>query len=403
MRPFTATIPLGEAQQRLRAAARPLARVETVALDQLTGRVLAEDVTARADVPPFARAMMDGYAVRADDTSGATPGTPRELSVVGRVFTGEVFTGRVSAGQAVEIATGAPLPDGATAVVMVEETAPGVTADRVLVRTSVTPGQHVGRAGADIAQGEVVLRAGDHLLPARVGVLAALGLREAPVYARPRVALVSTGNEVVPPGTPLRPGQIHDVNRTTLCAIVAAHGGEPAPLAVAADTLDALHEALAATVGCDAIVFSGGSSVGDRDLLIDLLQSRGEVIFHGVATRPGKPTAFGTIGGAPLFGMPGNPTSCLTNAYVMLVPFLRTLAHLPPHRPHVVRVPLARRVASAPDRTQFYTVRIVDGHAEPAFKASSDITSMAHADGYVEIAAEVTALEAGSIVDVVLF
>ena len=403
MRPFTATIPLEEAQQRLRDAARPLARVETVALDQLVGRVLAEDVTARADVPPFARAMMDGYAVRADDTTGATPDTPRVLSVVGRVFTGEVFGGRVGAGEAVEIATGAPLPDGATVVVMVEDTAPGASADRVLVRASVAPGQHVGRAGADISQGEVVLRAGDHLLPARVGVLAALGLREALVYARPRVAIVSTGNEVVPPGTPLRPGQIHDVNRTTLCAIVDAHGGEPAPLAVAADTLDALHEALAETVGCDAIVFSGGSSVGDRDLLIDLLQSRGEVVFHGVATRPGKPTAFGTIGGAPVFGMPGNPTSCLTNAYVMLVPFLRTLAHLPPHRPHVVRVPLARRVASAPDRTQFYTVRIVDGHAEPAFKASSDITSMAHADGYVEIAAEVTALEAGSIVDVVLF
>ena len=403
MRPFTATIPLEEAQQRLREAARPVARVETVPLEHLAGRVLADDVVARTNVPPFARAMMDGYAVRADDTVGATPDTPRELSVIGRVFTGEVFTGHVGAGEAVEIATGAPLPGGATAVVMVEDTTPGATTDRVIVRGRVGPGQHVGRAGADIAHGEEVLRAGDHLLPARVGVLAALGLREASVYARPRVAIVSTGNEVVPPGTPLRPGQIHDVNRTTLGAIVAEHGGEPAPLAVAADTLDALHDALAETAGCDAIVFSGGSSVGDRDLLIDLLHGRGEVIFHGVATRPGKPTAFGRIDGVPVFGMPGNPTSCLTNAYVMLVPFLRALAHLPPFRPQVVRVPLARRVTSAPGRTQFYTVRLLDGLAEPAFKASSDITSMAHADGYVEIAAEVTALEAGSLVDVVLF
>ncbi len=403
MRPFTATIPLEKAQQRLREAARPIARVETVPLEHLAGRVLADDVVACANVPPFARAMMDGYAVRADDTTGATPDTPRELAIVGRVFTGEVFGGTIDAGQAVEIATGAPLPEGATAVVMVEETAPGATTDRVLVRGSVAQGQHVGRAGADITMGQVVLHAGEQLLPARLGVLAALGLREAPVYARPRVAIVSTGNEVVPPGTPLRPGQIHDVNGTTLCAIVDAHGGEPAPVAVAADTLDALHEALAETVGCDAIVFSGGSSVGDRDLLIDLLQSRGEVIFHGVATRPGKPTAFGRIEGTPVFGMPGNPTSCLTNAYVMLVPFLRTLAHLPAYRPRSVRVPLVRRVNSAPDRTQFYTVRLVDGHAEPAFKASSDITSMAHADGYVEIAAEVTALEAGALVDVVLF
>jgi molybdenum cofactor synthesis domain-containing protein len=315
-----------------------------------------------------------------------------------------VFAGAIASGQAVEIATGAPLPDGATAVVMVEDTAPvpGNSA-RVRVHAGVAPGQHVGRAGADIAAHTVGLRAGDHLLPARVGVLAALGLTGARVHARPRVAIVSTGNEVVPPGTALGPGQIHDVNRTTLCAIVETHGGEALPIAVAADTLDALNAALAQALACDAIVFSGGSSVGDRDLLIDLLQGRGDVIFHGVATRPGKPTAFGHIDGRPVFGMPGNPTSCLTNAYVMLVPFLRTLAHLPVHRPLVVRAPLARRVSSAPDRTQFYTVRLVDGRAEPAFKASGDITSMAHADGYVEIAAEVTALEAGTPVDVVLF
>lgn len=403
MRPFTATIPLAEANALLRANAHPIARVETVALDFLPGRVLAADVTAGASVPPFARAMMDGYAVRADDTAGATPDVPRELDVVGRVFTGEVFGGTVAAGQAVEIATGAPLPDGATAVVMVEDTAPASAPSRVRVHAGVTPGQNTGRAGADIAAGSVVLRAGDHLQPARVGVLAALGLTGVSVYARPRVAIVSTGNEVVPPGRPLGPGQIHDVNRSTLCAIVEAHGGQAVPLAVAADTIEALTGALSGAASCDAIVFSGGSSVGDRDLLIDLLHARGEVIFHGVATRPGKPTAFGRIDGTPVFGMPGNPTSCLTNAYVMLVPFLRTLAHLPPHRPQVVRVPLTRRVASAPERTQFYTVRLVDGHAEPAFKASGDITSMAHADGYVEIAAEVTAIEAGTPVDVVLF
>lgn len=403
MRPFTATIPLAEAHARLRANAHPTARVETVALDVLPGRVLAADVTAGASVPPFARAMMDGFAVRADDTAGATPDVPRELDVVGRVFTGEVFGGTVDVGQAVEIATGAPLPDGATAVVMVEDTAPASAPSRVRVHASVTSGQHVGRAGADIAAGSVVLRAGDHLQPARVGVLAALGLTSVPVYARPRVAIVSTGNEVVPPGRPLGPGQIHDVNRTTLCAVVEAHGGQAVPLAVAADTIEALTDALSGAASCDAIVFSGGSSVGDRDLLIDLMHAHGEVIFHGVATRPGKPTAFGRIDGTPVFGMPGNPTSCLTNAYVMLVPFLRTLAHLPPHRPHVVRVPLTRRITSAPDRTQFYTVRLVDGHAEPAFKASGDITSMAHADGYVEIAAEVTAIEAGTPVDVVLF
>jgi molybdopterin molybdotransferase len=150
-------------------------------------------------------------------------------------------------------------------------------------------------------------------------------------------------------------------------------------------------------------VFSGGSSVGDRDLVLDVLTRRGTVVFHGIATRPGKPTAFGAIGDVPVFGMPGNPASCLTNAYVLLVPFLRSLARLPAHQPRVVRAPLTRRVASSLGRHQFYTVRLVDGAAEPAFKASGDITSMAHADGYIEIAPDVAAVDAGALVDVVLF
>jgi molybdenum cofactor synthesis domain-containing protein len=402
MRPFTATISIDEARAALAAAAAPLDRVERVPLDALSGRVLAQDVIASADVPPFARAMMDGYAVRAADTTGASPASPRGLAVVGRVFTGEVLARTIGPGGCVEIATGAPVPPGADAVVMVEDTAPGPDG-RVSVRAAVSEGQHIGRAGADIASGQVVLRRGEVLLPARVGVLAALGMTEASVFARPRVALVSTGNEVVPPGRVLAPGQIYDVNRTTLAAVVAAHGGVPVAFDVAFDTIAALHEVLDHALACDVVLFSGGSSVGDRDLVLDVVRARGEVVFHGIATRPGKPTAFGRIGGVPVFGMPGNPTSCLTNAYVLLVPFLRTLAHLPPHQPRTVRVPLARRVASAAGRHQFYTVRLVGEYAEPAFKASGDITSMAHADGYVEISSEVAAIEAGTPVTVTLF
>ena len=401
MRPFSHTISLAEARAALASAVRPLDRVEGVPLAQLTGRVVARDVAAATNVPPFARAMMDGYAVHAADTTGATRETPRTLARVGRVYTGEVLTRPVAAGECVEIATGAPLPPGVDAVVMVEET----TAEpdgRVQVRAAVHGGQHVGRAGADIAVGAIVLRAGDVLLPARVGVVAALGLPALDVFARPRVAIVSTGDEVVAPGALLGPGQIYDVNRHTLSAIVDAHGGQAVPLDVVADTIEALDAAVNVALGCDLVVFSGGSSVGDRDLVIDVLTRRGDVVFHGIATRPGKPTAFGRIGDVPVFGMPGNPTSCLTNAYVLLVPFLRTLARLPAHQPRVVTAPLARHVASSLGRTQFYTVRLVNGAAEPAFKASGDITSMAHADGYIEIAADVAALDAGTPVDVVL-
>ena len=402
MRPFQSMISLDDAQAQLAAAVRPLGRVETVPLAHLAGRVVAHDVVAATNVPPFARAMMDGYAVRAADTTGATHDSPRSLTRVGRVFTGEVMTRAVGVEECAEIATGAPLPPGVDAVVMVEETTPG-GADVVYVRAPVHAGQHVGRAGADIAAGAMVLRAGDVLLPARVGVVAALGLPALDMYARPRVAIVSTGNEVVAPGAALGPGQIYDVNRHTLTAIVEAHGGVAVPLDVAADTLEALDAAVEIATACDLVVFSGGSSVGDRDLVLDILARRGAVVFHGIATRPGKPTAFGRIGNVPVFGMPGNPTSCLTNAYVLLVPFLRALARLPAYQPRVISVPLTRRVASSLGRTQFYTVRLVDGQAEPAFKASGDITSMAHADGYIEIPADVAAVEAGTLVDVVLF
>ncbi len=402
MRPFAETIPLDQAQRLLVAAARPLARVEAVSLPELGGRVMAGDLVAAGDVPPFARAMMDGYAVRAADIATATRDTPVALTIVGRVFTGEVLSRAIGEGECAEIATGAPLPAGATAVVMVEDTAP-LDDTRVHVHAAMHEGQHVGRAGADIARGAVVLREGDVLLPARVGAVAAVGQAVASVWARPRVAIVSTGNEVVAPGQALGPGQIHDVNRHTLAAIVEAHGGTPVPFEVAGDTLDALDAAVTRAVTCDLVVFSGGSSVGNRDLVMDVLRARGSVVFHGIATRPGKPTAFGAIDGVPVFAMPGNPASCLTNAYVLLVPFLRTMAHLPPHTPRTTRVPLARRVGSSLGRHQFYTVRLVDGQAEPAFKASGDITSMAHADGYIEIASDIAAVDAGTLVDVVLF
>jgi molybdopterin molybdotransferase len=402
MRPFASVIPLDEARMILAAAARPLTRVERVELAALSLRVLAEDVTADADVPPFARAMMDGYAVRAADTTGATRDAPRALMVAGRVFTGEVFPGQVAGGTCVEIATGAPLPSGADAVVMVEDTMAGPDG-HVAIATSVARGQHVGRAGADILHGATVLRAGDWLLPGRVGVLASLGRTAANVVARPRVAIISTGNEVVAPGEPLGPGQIYDINRHTLAAVAARHGAVPVAFGVAGDTLEALDRVVDTAIHCDLVVFSGGSSVGDRDLVLDVLRRRGSVAFHGVATRPGKPTAFGHIAGVPVFGMPGNPTSCLTNAYVLLAPFLRRLAGLPAERPHVVQAPLTRRISSGAGRHQFYTVRLVAGGVEPAFKASGDITSIAHADGYLEIAADVTAVEAGTLVDVVLF
>jgi molybdopterin molybdotransferase len=403
MRPIRDTIPLEEAVATVLESATPLARTERVPLREAGGRVIAAPPAATIDVPPFDRAAMDGYAVRAEDTFGAGRYDPKVLRSIETVHTAQVATRAVGPGECIQIATGAPMPQGADAVVMVEETERIAGSDDVRILTPVYPRQHVGRRAADIAAGQPVLRLGDVLNPSRIGALAAVGTIDVEVYARPRIAILSTGNEIVEPGQPLGPGQIYDINRFTLSAIITAHGGVPVVLPTALDTIDALSAAIDLALAEDLLVFSGGSSVGERDLIIDVLIKRGEVIFHGVAVKPGKPTVFGQVDGKPVLGMPGYPTSCLSNGYMLLVPMLRRMARLPEHRPQIVRVRLARRIVSTTGRHQFFTVRIADGSAVPAFKGSGDITSMAHADGYLEIPAQVDIVEAGELVDVKLF
>jgi molybdopterin molybdotransferase len=402
MRPIRDTITLEDARSIVRDSLAPIERTERVALADARGRVLATDLVSDLDVPPFARAAMDGYAVVAEDTFGTNRSEPVTLRCVSRLFTGETSSHRLMRGECIEIATGAPLPDGADAVVMVEETESD-DGTNVRILSPVHPRQHVGAQGADIRRGQIVITRGERLNPSRIGAVAALGHTEADVFARPTVAIRSTGNEVVEPGQPLPPGHVYDINRFTLSAIVAEHGAVAVPFPVAADSMDALDAAIDEGLTCDVLVFSGGSSVGDRDLLIDALQRRGRVLFHGIAVKPGKPTVFGTIEGKPVFGLPGYPTSCLSNGYILLAPALRQIARLPPERQKTIAAPLARRVVSTTGRHQFYTVRLENGHAVPAFKASGDITSMSKADGYIEIPANTDIVEAGEVVEVVLF
>jgi molybdenum cofactor synthesis domain-containing protein len=443
MRPIRETIPLQEAREIIDQATSPVARVERVPLAHANRRVLAADVVSPMDVPPFARAAMDGYAVMAADTFGAGQFDPKVLRVVETVYTGQVPARPIGAGECTEIATGAPLPPGADAVVMVEETEKAADG-QVRLFSPVYPAQNVGRRGADIKTAQVVLRRGDLLTPSRVGAMAAIGLDEVDVFAKPRVAILSTGNEVVAPGEPLPPGAIYDINKFTLTAIIVEHGGVAEPHRTPADALEDLGRALDEAAGADLIVFSGGSSVGERDLILDALAQKGEVLFHGIAVKPGKPTLFGLLARpsaarrpesevrspesngprtsdsalrqaqgvvslsnhglrTPVLGMPGYPTSCLSNGYMLLAPLLRRLAHLPPLEPRTVTVPLGQRVVSTTGRHQFYTVRIVDGVAMPAFKASGDISSMSQADGYIEIPAQTDIVEKGQMVEVRLF
>ena len=299
MRPITETVLFDDALEMVMREAQPVSKTEVLALLDADGRVAAADVVAAVDVPPFDRAAMDGYAVVAEDTFGASSHAPKTLTCVGVIYTGQAPSRGISSGECIEIATGAPMPPGADAVVMVEETErDGERGVRVL--TPVYPRQHVGRRGADITTGQTVVARGQVLNPSRIGALAATGVTTVDVFAKPAVAILSTGNEIVEPGEPLRAGQIYDINRFTLEAIVARHGGLATALPITADAIDDLSAALAAARAFDIVVFSGGSSVGERDLILDVLRKDGEVLFHGVAVKPGKPTVFGKIGDDPV-------------------------------------------------------------------------------------------------------
>jgi molybdenum cofactor synthesis domain-containing protein len=380
---------------------RPIGRKETVPILDALRRVCAEDVRSTIDVPLADRAAMDGYAVLARDTVRTGESRPVVLRRIERLFADRVPRKRLTTGRCAEVATGSTLPNGADAVVKVEDT--GHEGDLVTIRVPVRPGQNVSRRGEDIERGSVVVRRGEVLTPAKLGALAAIGLARARVYAKPRVSILTTGDEVVPPGKPIRAGQVYDINSNTLASVVRENGGEPILLGRAPDRIGALRAALRKATANDLVAFSGGSSVGEKDLTVDVLRSMGNVLFHGIAVKPGKPTVLGRVQGKAVLGMPGNPTSCLSNGYVILAPMLRRMARLPLRQETVVEVPLAKRLVSTLGRVKLHTVRIVEGEAVPAFKESSAITSMAHADGYIEIPADVDVLEKGERVRVTLY
>ena len=401
MRPLRALVSLDDALRMLDALAVPIERTERVPLLESLHRVAARDVVSAIDVPLADRAAMDGYAVRASDTYRAGKFKPAEVRQIETLYADSVPKKTVAKGTATEVATGSTLPKGADAVVMVEDTEREGNAVRVY--SPVHPGENVSRRGEDIRKGEAVVRAGEFLTPAKVGAIAAVGAKDVEVFAKPRVAILTTGDEVIPPGGTIRPGQVYDINAHTMASVVREAGGEPVLLGRVPDKLEALKAAIRRATRLDLVVFSGGSSVGEKDMILDVLQAMGEVRFHGVAVKPGKPTVLGVVGGKAVLGMPGYPTSCLSNCYMMLAPMLRTIARLPPAPEKVVELPLSKRIVSSMGRVEFHTVRVEDGMAVPAYKESGAITSMAHADGYIEIPANVDLVEKGERVRVILF
>jgi len=399
-----------EALERIRryVKMKPL-RVEDVELTRAHGRVLAVDVKAPIDVPQFPRATMDGYAVRSQDTFGASEENPLELKVTGRVDVGEKPSVVVGPGEAVEVATGSAIPDGADAVVPVEWTRGGAGGS-ILVLRGVASGENVMEVGRDIRRGDVVLRRGTRLTPTALGVLSALGMPKIKVYAKPRVAILSTGRELVEPGGPLADGRIYDVNWITLYASVEECGGEPIFLGVAGDDPKEISGMLRKGLGmADLVLVSGGTSVGATDLMRNVVDGLGEpgVIVDGVRMKPGKPTIIGVVGSKPIFCLPGNPTSALVSFHNFAAPVIRAMAALPETRRLRIKARMATRLIPASGRLNTIPVRLETRgggvYACPILRGSGAITSLALADGYVEIPEDVKLVEEGEEVQVHLF
>jgi putative molybdopterin biosynthesis protein len=384
---------------------------ELVPLGDALGRVLARDVVAGIDVPGFDRANVDGFAVQAQDTFGAMEETPRALRLNDEMLApGIVPTLSVAPGHTTPIATGGMLPRGADAVLMVEHSELAGSAERRLVevRRPLTGSENVSYASTDIAQGETVLRAGQRLTSREIGVLAALGLSECTVFRRPRVAIFSTGNEIIAPGEALRPGAVYDSNAAIIGAAVKELGGIAAHLGVIADNEPALAAALDRGLEEDVVVFSGGTSKGAGDIsyrIVYALRDPG-VVAHGVALKPGKPICLAVTGGKPVVVLPGFPTSAIFTFHEFLAPVIRAFAGLPPERRHTVPATLPMRVNSERGRTEYLLVGLVQGpdgyFAYPMGKGSGSVTTFSGADGFITIDQHTEILDAGSDVAVTL-
>lgn len=379
---------------------------ETVPLSECHGRVLAEDVYSTVDVPGFDRASMDGYAVKAADTWGADEEAPRTLRMAGIIHAGATPDKAVAEGTAIEVATGAVMPAGANAVVMVENTDPQGAA--INIRKPVTPGENVMHTGADVMMGELVLRKDTMLTPREVSVLAAVGLDRVGVYRRPVVAITSTGDELSPPGAKLEPGRIYDVNSYAIGAGVHENGGVPLYLGIVRDEPGAFRDSvLGAAEKADVVLTSGSTSAGASDMMFSTVGSLGRVLVHGIKIKPGKPTIIGEAGGKPFIGLPGYPSSALTIFNEVVAPLIRHMGGLPGQDIKKVEARMALRVITEGGREVLLPVGLLKEQgglaAYPIEKGSGAVSGLLDADGYVEIGEDVRVLEEGERVNVRLF
>ncbi len=389
---------------------KPLA-AETVPLSAALTRVLAHDVVAAVDAPPFDRSNVDGFALRSADTFGAGDSAPKRLMLNAEVIAcGDAPEIEVASGTATTIATGGVIPRGADAVVMIEQTeliesgAPAIE-----LRRAAAAGQFISYAGSDIARGETLLRRGTRIGSREIGMLAACGLASVEVVRRPKVAVLSTGDELVPPGEPLKPAGVYDSNGAIIAAAVCEAGGEPVAMGAFPDDALVLEKAVReALASCDMVVLSGGTSKGAGDLSHAIVSRLGPpgILVHGVALKPGKPLCLGVVGDKPLVVLPGFPTSAIFTFHAYVAPVIRARAGLPPEAAETIAARVPVRIASELGRKEFVLVSLIESEdgalAFPTAKGSGSVTSFSQADGFLEIDALASALDADSDTQVTL-
>jgi molybdopterin molybdotransferase len=399
---------------------------ETIDVISSLGRVLAQDIVAPHPLPEFQRSTVDGYAVRAGDTFGASDSLPAYLALVGEVPMGDAPAFEIGAGQCALIHTGGMLPKGTGAVVMLEYTQvarSGLSPDRssgkgeIEIFRAVADGENVIRIGEDVAQGQMILPKGSRMRPAEIGGLLALGILSLRVVRKVKVGLISTGDEVIDPGQVPRPGQVRDINSYTLGALVEKSGGVAQRYGIISDQFEALKDAAAKALSeCDVVLITAGSSASTRDMTADVIRSLGEpgVLVHGINTRPGKPTILGVCDGKAVIGLPGNPVSALVNGYLFVVPVIESLLDALPRPRATVLARLTVNLSSQAGREDWWPVKLLPSpsgrgvrgegeiFADPIFGKSNLIFTLASADGLLRIHPDATGLSAGEIVEVIL-
>ena len=373
-------------------------------------RITFSDIKSRINFPPFDRSLKDGFAINAEDSYGVNEENPKRLKVIDFLEAGSFTDKTVELGTTVEISTGAPVPDGANAVVMVEfanrqSDNPYLASDEIEILTSVTPSQDIGKKGSDVQAGQVILEKNKLLNPPKIGVIAAQGIDTVEVYKKPVVGVISTGNELLTNQEEIKPGKIYDVNSEMIKAGVESCGAEGKTLGIVKDVYDDLKAKITESLKeCDILLCSGGTSAGVGDNIRQILDEIGTVYIHGITVQPGKPTILGVVDGKIVIGLPGNPVSAIVIFNVFVAPSIKKLAGFVDEQPHkTIKGKLARRIHSPIGRMQYQLVRVEDGIVYPIFKDSGAIFSLASAAGYTKVSKQTEMVEEGEEVEVTLF